>query len=236
MEADSAVWSRYQTIHDFVSQPIHAVINLVGSQEMHGQLSEIIQTGLQQTIWLPKPTPNYAKPRYRIQSYDLPCECDRLSRQVKAGISSGEIGYLKQNFFTSFGYTKPALTIFVFDYRTVTSMDWKVEESKILGQIKEHSEKWQTNITVPSKYMLIFMFPNLEGLSVEECRNSFKKSVQLSGDEHIKSSNYFLTTGFEALKGGMQKKFSKNVNDLVVQYYREKKDSVKRKQKRLIQG
>ena len=61
-------------------------------------------------------------------------------------------------------------------------------------------------------------------------------AVQLSGDEHIKSSNYFLSNGFEALKTGMQKKFVKNVYELIVSYYREKKNNIKRKQKKLING
>jgi hypothetical protein len=34
----------------------------------------------------------------------------------------------------------------------------------------------------------------------------------------------------------MQKKFAKNINDLLIQYYREKKDIVKRKQKKLLAG
>jgi hypothetical protein len=81
------------------------------------------------------------------------------------------------------------------------------------------------------------MFPfNVDGLNVEDCKNSFKKAVQLSGDEHIKSSNYFLSTGFDSLKTTMQKQFSKKVNDLVVAYYREKKENVKKKVKKLIVG
>lgn len=65
---------------------------------------------------------------------------------------------------------------------------------------------------------------------------SFRRAVQVSGDENIKSSNYFLSNGFEALKTGMMKKFVKNVHELVVSYYREKKNNIKRKQKKLIQG
>jgi len=54
--------------------------------------------------------------------------------------------------------------------------------------------------------MVIIMFPlNNESVNVEECRGSFKKAVQLSGDEHIKSSNYFLSTGFDSLRTTMQK-------------------------------
>ena len=34
----------------------------------------------------------------------------------------------------------------------------------------------------------------------------------------------------------MQKKFAKNVDDLVISYYREKKDIVKKKEKKLLGG
>jgi hypothetical protein len=68
--------------------------------------------------------------------------------------------------------------------------------------------------------MVIMLLPQLEGVNAEECRNSFKKAVAQSGDDHIKGNNYFLTTGFESLKTTMQKKFSKNVHDLVTAYYR----------------
>ena len=65
---------------------------------------------------------------------------------------------------------------------------------------------------------------------------SFRRAVQLSGDENIKSSNYFLSNGFEALKTGMHKKFVKNVYEQIVSYYREKKNNIKRKEKKLIGG
>jgi len=108
----------------------------------------------------------------------------------------GEIGYLKNSFFNSFGFHKPAVTIFIFDLRKSTGQfDWKIHESNILSKIKDHGDKWQINNSIPSKYMIIIMFPLIEGLNVEECRNSFKKAMQLSGDEFIKSSNssnYFL--------------------------------------------
>ena len=65
---------------------------------------------------------------------------------------------------------------------------------------------------------------------------SFRRAVQVGGEENIKTSNYFLSSGFEALKTGMMKKFVKNVHELVVSYYREKKNNIKRKQKKLIAG
>lgn len=73
------------------------------------------------------------------------------------------------------------------------------------------------------------------GVNNDECQNSFKQSVKLNGDEYIKTSNYFLL-GLDSLKcqTPMQKKFAKNIFELMIQYYREKKDIVKKKQKRLV--
>ena len=95
---------------------------------------------------------------------------------------------------------------------------------------------------MPSKYMIIILFPQAQpghsqiSYNIDQCMTSFRRAVQLSGDEHIKSSNYFLSSGFEALKTSMQKKFVKNVYELIVSYYREKKNNIKRKQKKLIGG
>jgi len=90
--------------------------------------------------------------------------------------------------------------------------------------------------------MIIILFPQAQpghsniSYNIDQCMTSFRRAVQLSGDEHIKSSNYFLSNGFEALKTGMQKKFVKNVYELIVSYYREKKNNIKRKQRKLIGG
>ena len=85
--------------------------------------------------------------------------------------------------------------------------------------------------------MIIILFPQGQpNLNIDNCMSSFRRAVQLSGDENIKSSNYFLSNGFEALKTTMMKKFVKNVHELVVSYYREKKTNIKRKQRKLIAG
>lgn len=42
-------------------------------------------------------------------------------------------------------------------------------------------------------------------------------------------SDYFLSSDLKPLKTSMSKKFAKNIYDLVVMYYREKKEHVKRK-------
>ena len=60
--------------------------------------------------------------------------------------------------------------------------------------------------------------------------------MRLSGDEYIKSSNYFLNNGLTSLASTMSKKFAKNLDDLVISYYREKKDIVKKKEKKLLGG
>ena len=89
--------------------------------------------------------------------------------------------------------------------------------------------------------MIIILFPQAQdgreiNANIEECRHSFKRAVQISGDENIKSSNYFLANGLESLKGTMAKKFAKNINEHVVSYYRDKKNKIKNKTKRLIVG
>ena len=81
-----------------------------------------------------------------------------------------EMGYLKRNFFTSFAYNKPAVTIFVFDWRDWAkyvpageTFDWKEHETLVLQQIKQHSQEWMNDLSVPSKYMIIILFPQPVG-------------------------------------------------------------------------
>lgn len=38
----------------------------------------------------------------------------------------------------------------------------------------------------------------------------------MSGDEYIKTNNYFLSTGLSSLQTNLQKKFSKNIYDLLI--------------------
>lgn len=135
------VWSRYHGIHELAMRPFHAVINLVGSKATtHSELTEIIQQGLKTHIWKQgnNVSNSYARPIYRILSNDLPCHCPRPAKR-KAGASS-EIGYLKQNFFRSFSEYKPAVTIFIYDWRDWGKIhppdeqfDWKSHETLVLN-------------------------------------------------------------------------------------------------------
>ena len=239
------VWSRYKDIHVLAMQPFHAVINLVGaSKQTRDEVQSVIDSGLKSHIWKQganAPT-NYARPIYRVLSNDLPCPCPRPVKR-KGGASS-EIGYLKQSFFRSFNEHKPAVTIFLFDWRDWQTMhppnekfDWPSHENLVLRTIKEHSDQWLKDLSVPPKYMIMILFPLPgDGINIDECRSSFKRAVQLSGDENIRSSNYFLGEGLEKLKTGMAKKFAKDVNGLAVSYYREKKNKIKKKTARLIVG
>jgi hypothetical protein len=68
--------------------------------------------------------------------------------------------------------------------------------------------------------------------SVDEKITSLKRAVAARGEENIKTF-FLLTSGFEGLKN-IGKKFVKNVNDLIFNYYRELKFNIKKKQKRLI--
>jgi hypothetical protein len=62
-----------------------------------------------------------------------------------------------------------------------------------LSQIKNHSDHWQKELSVPSKYMTIFLFPTgIQGCNNEESKIQFKNSVKIVADEYIKTANYFL--------------------------------------------
>lgn len=101
----------------------------------------------------------------------------------------GDNGFLKRNFFKSFAYDKPAVTIFVFDWRDWTKrvpvgeqFDWKDHEAIVLEQVKQHSAVWMKDLSVPSKYMIIILFPlALPGqpvsYNVDQCMTSFRRAV-----------------------------------------------------------
>ena len=58
-------------------------------------------------------------------------------------------------------------------------------------------------------------------------------------DESLKAENYFLpSTGVDSLHQSttLGKKFIKKLHELVVTFYREKKENIKRQQKKLVQG
>lgn len=88
--------------------------------------------------------------------------------------------------------------------------------------------------------MVLVLWPNKDyghGLSMDECKNSLKRTLSACSEYYIsRSAVYFLPNGLEQLRNIQQKKFSKNVHELLVQYYRCKKDNLKIKLKRLIGG
>lgn len=97
-------------------------------------MKEILQNGLLTEIYKPNPLPNHAELRYRIQLYDMPCENPRRGRRSSAIAS--DLGYIKTSFFTNFGFNKPAVTIFIFDFREHKKeepWDWKQAETAILS-------------------------------------------------------------------------------------------------------
>lgn len=79
VEVDGAnMWSRYQAFYDFCQQPLHSLVNIVGaSQQVQKELKTILALGLRDHAAKPNQMPNYAEPSFRIQCYDLPCDCPR---------------------------------------------------------------------------------------------------------------------------------------------------------------
>lgn len=152
---------------------MEALINIVGgAKQLQKDIKDIILNGLVKEIHLTKQAPNYAEPKYRIQLYDLPSDCPRQGRRRSAIVS--DIGYIKASFFNNLGFNKPAVTLFIFDYRDFSKeevWDWRLIETSILGKVKNHSDHWQKDLSVPSKYVLIILFPlNVDGVNPEDCR------------------------------------------------------------------
>lgn len=82
--------------------------------------------------------------------------------------------------------------------------------------------------------VLLILLPIFDqGSSVDEKITSLKRAVSLRPDNENIKTFFLLTSGFEGLKN-IAKKFVKNICDLAYQYYKEKKFTVKKKQKRLI--
>ena len=186
------IWSINDHTHKLAVQPVRALINLVGSRETtHEMLKEIIEAGVRDIITKQgNVSANYAAPLVRVQSYDLPSDCPRPVKRNRGGASAGASeGFLKRNFFTSLAYNKPAVTIFVFDWRDWSKyvpagevFDWKEHEALILQQIKNHSDDWLRDLSVPSKYMIIVLFPQAQPgvpvtYNIDQCMQSFRKAV-----------------------------------------------------------
>lgn len=181
----------------------------------------------------------YAPPQFRIQSYELPCECPRQRKRKDS--YTNDLGYLKSNFFSNIGYHKPSLTIFVFDYSKHPAnekWDWTEIESKILAQVQSHSTKWsQKDLQVPSRYILIIMLPaNVTGVNLKEHREQFINTLKQNGDDWVKNNFYFSMGGYNTLKTTQLKEFTTRVYNLSKDYYKQKKEIQKKKEKKLLPG
>lgn len=65
-------------------------------------------------------------------------------------------------------------------------------EQIAISQIKTHSETWQKDLSVLSKYVIIFLIPvSVPGVNIEECNKQFKQSAKQAGDDL--KYNYFLS-------------------------------------------
>jgi len=125
---------------------------------------------------------------------------------------------------------KPAITMLVFDWQNEDSnYDWKIYEAQVLSEVKQHQEKCPG--AKQSKIVFLIFLP-LQDQTVDEKINSLRRAVEQRGEGYLKTF-FVLSNGFEGLKS-MAKKVVKSLNDLAYTYYREKKFSIKRKQKKLI--
>lgn len=72
--------------------------------------------------------------------------CPRVNKKSQHFLAAAqnEIGYIKTNFFNSFGYQKPSVTMFVFNWKDYQEpiFDWRVQETHIIEMLKKHSESW----------------------------------------------------------------------------------------------
>lgn len=82
-------------------------------------------------------------------------------------------------------------------------MDWRAKELLIVEQIRKHSESWQRDTSVLSKFMILVLWPTKDyglGNSMDECKNSLRRTLSVCEDYISKSVVYFLPNGLEQLK------------------------------------
>jgi hypothetical protein len=135
-----------------------------GAQQTRASLSQIIKTGLEQHIIKANQPVTYARPEYRVQSFDMSASNPRAIDKKEMN----QVGYTKTNFFWNFGYRKPAVIILVFDWRELKDFDWaNVHHKLLLNSVKDAVEKWLKDLNTQSKLFLIVMFPST-GLSQKD--------------------------------------------------------------------
>lgn len=123
------IYSPYIEIQDILMQPLKPLVHLIGFQQTHPVIIQIINEAIQQN---PKNFKNfniqsyefYDQNKYKDQLiYDNPYKNDKTKNL--------ELGYLKFSFFKSLILYKPAGTIIVFDWQNQDSLgyDWKTYEA-----------------------------------------------------------------------------------------------------------
>jgi hypothetical protein len=97
------------------------------------------------------------------------------------------------------------VTIFIFNWANYQedNLDWRAKEIHIVDMLRKHSESWQRDTSVVSKFMVLVLWPNKEygqGLSMDECKNSLRRTLSVCEDYISKSAVYFLPNGLDQLK------------------------------------
>ena len=149
-----------------------------------------------------------------------------------------ELGHIKLRFFDSVSIFKPAVTLMVFDWQTMTpgSFEWIKCETTILEEVKSFQDRCQVSAK-DTKIILLIMLPLDEEVNVDKCKASLRAAIsQQQQDENQGQAVKHLTmiqNGIDGLKSN-PKDFVKKIFEQCGQYYANKKRDIKTKQKRLI--
>lgn len=78
------------------------------------------------------------------------------------------------------------MTVFIYDWKDYDAsqyFDWSIHQQDILTKMVEHTQAWNKDINVQSKYMVLILWPDKPGVvNQDECRTSLKKAMALCED------------------------------------------------------
>lgn len=230
----AALWSRYKRIHELVCAPILPLVVLIGpitcttwvqriirdqTKSMRQQASSAQAASLQDLQ-------ETSKHNLRVECYDFyhsyrsaqnpegQLEMPTFYKEQQYGFSGGifkknagqhELGHIKLRFFDSITVFKPAVTVMIFDWATVSvgSFDWTSCEANILDELKSFQEKCAVTAK-DTRILLLIMLPLSGEIPVDKCKASLKNALQQAGnqDENALGAKHmlFIPKGIDGLK------------------------------------